>query len=490
MTTTTGPSQRTYLRELAIHAMRARGLEPAFPRDAIAEVEALREAPHATEEPVADLRGLLWCSIDNDDSRDLDQLSVAEELPGGEVKVLVAIADVDAAVQRGSAVDRHAGVNTVSVYTPAAVFPMLPEKLSTDLTSLADAQERLALVVEMLVQADGTFRESRVYGARVKNRAKLAYSSVGAWLDGRGPLPAAAAAVAGMDAQLRIQDRVAQALACQRHLHGALEFAAGEAEASWEGDRVAGLRMETPNRARALIENLMIAANGATARFLDQQRFPSIRRVVRVPERWDRIVALAAGYGDHLPPVPDARALNEFLTKRKAAAPDEFADLSHSVIRMLGSGEYVVDEPGADPPGHFGLAVRDYTHSTAPNRRYPDLLTQRLIKAALAGHPVPYSTDDLGRLAAHCTAQEDAAAKVERQMRKSAAAMVVAGRIGERWQAVVTGASSKGTFVRALDPPVEGMLVRGRNGLDVGDRITVRLVYVDIDRGFIDFERA
>ena len=488
--TTTGPSQRAYLRELAVNAMRTRGLEPAFPRDAIAEVGALDAAPRATEEPVNDLRTLLWCSIDNDDSRDLDQLSVAEELSSGDVKVLVAIADVDSAVPRGSAVDRHAGVNTVSVYTPAVIFPMLPEKLSTDLTSLADGQERLAIVVEMVVRADGTLKQSALYGARVKNRAKLAYRSVGAWLEGRGPLPEAAAAVPGMDRQLRIQDRVAQALACQRHLHGALEFAAGEAETSWDGDRVTGLSTIEPNRARSLIENLMIGANGATARFLDQQRFPSIRRVVEVPRRWDRIVALAAEYGEHLPAVPDSGALNDFLTRRKSAAPEEFPDLSRSIIKMLGSGEYVVDQPGADPPGHFGLAVKDYTHSTAPNRRYPDLLTQRLIKAALAGHPVPYSTAELVRLAAHCTAQEDAAAKVERQMQKSAAAMVVADRIGERWKAVVTGASPKGTFVRAFDPPVEGMLVRGQRGLDVGDRVTVRLASVDIDRGYIDFERV
>jgi len=485
-----GPgSQRAHLKDLAVAAMRARGLEPDFPPDAIAEADAMA-VPRTTEEAVRDLRALLWCSIDNDESRDLDQLSVGDDLGGGAVRILVAVADVDAAVRKGSPLDRHAAVNTVSVYTPAVIFPMLPERLSTDLTSLADAQDRLSIVVDMTIGTDGTLARSDVYGALVRNRAKLAYRSVGAWLEGAGPLPAAAAAVSGMDEQLRMQDRVAQALLRQRHLVGALEFGTIEAEPTFDGDRVTALRAEEPNRARALIENFMVAANGVVARFLDERGFASIRRVVRAPERWDRIVALAATYDERLPDAPDSRALSEFLARRKAASPDEFPDLSRSIIKMLGSGEYVVDLPGGDAPGHFGLAVRDYTHSTAPNRRYPDLLTQRLLKAALAGHQPPYATAELEQLAAHCTAQEDAAAKVERQIRKSAAAMVVAPRIGERWSALVTGASPKGTFVRAFDPPVEGMLVKGQAGLDVGDRVNVRLTHVDVDRGFIDFERA
>jgi len=303
-------------------------------------------------------------------------------------------------------------------------------------------------------------------------------------------LPAPAAAVSGMDGQLRMQDAVAQTLARRRHVLGSLEFGSIEAEPIFDGDRVTALRAEAPNRARSLIENFMVAANGIVARFLDERGCASIRRVVRAPKRWDRIVALAAGYGVRLPEQADSRALSDFLSRRRAAAPDEFPDLSRSIIKMLWSGEYVVDRPGADAPGHFGLAVRDYTHSTAPNRRYPDLLTQRLLKSALAGHPPPYSTPELEQLAARCTTQEDAAAKVERQTRKSAAAMVVASRVGERWEALVTGASPKGTFVRVLDPPVEGMLVAGQAGLDVGDRVTVRLLHVDVDRGFIDFERT
>jgi VacB/RNase II family 3'-5' exoribonuclease len=486
----TQPSNRAHLRAIAVDAMRARGLDPDFPADAVAEAAALGSAPARTEEPVRDLRALSWCSIDNDDSRDLDQLSVAEALPQGGVKVLVAIADVDAAAPKGSPIDLHAAVNTTSVYTPAAIFPMLPERLSTDLTSLVADEDRLSIVIELVVSADGSLTASDLYGATVRNRAKLAYDSVGAWLEGRGPLPPAAAAVAGMDAQLTLQDQVAQTLATRRHELGALELETIELQTTFDGDAVSGLHQQTPNRAKALIENLMIAANGATARFLDARGFPSIRRVVKAPERWERLVALARQTGDELPPAPDSPALAAFLAKRKAAAPEQFPDLSLSVIRLLGPGEYCVEASGGRSPGHFGLAVKDYTHSTAPNRRYPDLLTQRLVKAALAGHGVPYTIAELGQLATHCTQQEDAANKVERQVRKSAAALVVSSRIGERFDAIVTGASAKGTFVRTSAPPIEGMLVHGQQGLDVGDRIAVKLARANVDKGFIDFERA
>jgi VacB/RNase II family 3'-5' exoribonuclease len=483
-------SDRAHLRAIAVAAMRARGLDPDFPAEALAEVARLVEAPQSSEEPTRDLRSLLWCSIDNDDSRDLDQLSVAETLPTGVVKVLVAIADVDALAPKDSPVDRHAAVNTTSVYTPAIIFPMLPERLSTDLTSLGANNDRVSVVIEFTVATDGSLAQSDVYGALVRNRAKLAYNAVDAWLTGRGPLPPAAAAVDGIDAQLKIQDRAAQVLADVRHQHGALQFENTEVRPTFDGDTLSELQTDAPNRAKALIENLMIAANGVVARFLDQRGFPSIRRVVREPERWDRIVALASQTGDRLPATADVAALAEYLKKRRLADPSRFADLSHTVIRLLGSGEYVVDPPGAEPPGHFGLAVKDYTHSTAPNRRYPDLLTQRLIKAALAGHPAPYAIAELERLAAQCTRQEDAANKVERQVRKSAAAMLVASRVGARFDAVVTGASGKGTFVRVTTPPIEGKLVRGEVGLDVGDEVHVQLTHVDVDRGFIDFVRV
>jgi VacB/RNase II family 3'-5' exoribonuclease len=484
-------NHRARLRAIAVRAMRERDLEPDMPPDAIAAAGAVQSAPRTTEEPVRDLRERLWCSIDNDDSRDLDQLSVAEALPGSDVKVLVAIADVDVLVPKGSPADRHAQRNTTSVYTPAVMFPMLPEKLSTDLTSLNEAQDRLAVVVEFVVAAGGALPKSDVYGALVRNHAKLAYNAVGAWLDGSGPLPRAAADVPGMDEQLRMQDRAAQALARVRHERGALEFQTIEVQSVFDGDTLRDLQPQVANRAKALIENLMVAANGVTARFLDARDFPSLRRVVKSPERWDRIRAMADAVGDSLPASADSRALNDFLGRRKAADPDSFPDLSRTIIQLLGSGEYVVDPPGKEPPGHFGLAVRDYTHSTAPNRRYPDLITQRLVKAALARHPAPYSIAELERLAIQCTRQEDNATKVERQTRKSAAALIVQSRVGDEFKAIVTGASSKGTWVRVAMPPVEGRLVRGAGpGLDVGDRLRVRLSGVNVDRGFIDFERA
>jgi len=470
--------------------MRERGLDPDIPQDAQAQAAAIRAAPTTTEEPTRDLRTLLWCSIDNDDSRDLDQLSVAEALAAGDVKVLVAIADVDAAVPKGSPADRHAALNTTSVYTPAAIFPMLPERLSTDLTSLNAHQDRLSVVIEFVISPDGGLKSSDVYGAIVNNKAKLAYNAVGAWLAGDGPLPPAAAAVPGMDEQLRMQDRLAQALSRVRHELGALDFETIEVQNVFDGDTLSEVRAQTPNRAKSLIENLMIAANGVTARFLDAHGFPSLRRVVKSPERWDRIRTVAEELGDELPGAADSPALARFLARRKEADPATFPDLSLTVIRLLGRGEYIVDPPGEEPPGHFGLAVRDYSHSTAPNRRYPDLLTQRLVKAALAGHPSPYAIGELEKLATHCTQQEDAANKVERQVRKSAAAMVVESHVGEAFDACVTGASDKGTFVRVATPPIEGKLVRGERGLDVGDRLRVRLAHVDIDRGFIDFERA
>src|SRR5262245_57427549 len=385
--------------------MRSRGLDPEFPADAIAQAVAAKE-PRSSDAPARDLRSMPWCSIDNDDSRDLDQLSVAQQQDDG-VRMLVAIADVDAAVRKASPVDRHAALNTTSVYTPALVFPMLPEQFSTDLTSLNPSEDRLSIVVEFVVSSDGALTASDVYAALVRNQAQLAYNSVAAWLDRRGPLPPAAAAVPGMDEQLRLQDGVAQAVEKNRRARGALEFETIEVQHLFDGETLHEVRPQAPNRAKSLIENLMVTANGVVARFLDARGFPSLRRVVRSPERWDRIRDVAARLDDELPPAPDAKALGAFLARRRVAAPDLFADLSKTIISLLGSGEYVVDPPGAEPPGHFGLAVRDYSHSTAPNRRYPDLITQRLVKAALARQTSPYTIDELESLAAHCTKQED-----------------------------------------------------------------------------------
>jgi exoribonuclease-2 len=469
--------------------MLERGLLPDFSPAAMAEVNAIAEPAPEAGPSIRDLRGLPWASIDNDDSRDLDQLTVAQPLPGGDVKVLVAVADVTATVQIGSAIDAHARTNTTSVYTAAQVFPMLPERLSTDLTSLGQGQERPALVMEITVAKDGSVTASDVYRAVVLNRAKLAYDSVAAWLEGGAP-PPALSRVAGLDDQLRIQDRVAQAMGSLRHRHGALSLQTLEARPVFDGDELADLRPEEQNRAKRLIEDFMIAANGATVKYLAAKGFPSLRRVLRSPERWDRIRALAAALEKELPLAPSSRALEEFLTERRLADPAAFPDLSLSVIKLLGSGEYVVELPGGPGDEHFGLAVRDYTHSTAPNRRYPDLATQRLLKAAMAGGPPPYGNDELTELARHCTEQEDNATKVERRVRKSAAAMLLASRIGEQFDGLVTGAAAKGTWVRIFRPPVEGMLVQGSGGLDVGDRVRVTLVRADVQRGFIDFTRS
>jgi VacB/RNase II family 3'-5' exoribonuclease len=464
-----------------------RGFEPDFTADAVAQADAIRQAPTAATEPVRDLRQLPWFSIDNDDSRDLDQVSVAGRNADGQLYVLVGVADVDAAVPKGTAIDKHAAVNTTSVYTPAQVFPMLPVRLSNDMTSLNAGEDRLAIVVTFAIAADGSLASEDVYGARLKNQAQLVYDDVDAWLDGRAPLPENARKAGAIDEQIRLQDEIAQALSRRRHELGALDFDDSETRVQFAGDSLHELRPEVASRSKSLIENLMIAANGVVARFLDRHGSPSLRRVVKEPERWDRIVALAAMHGTTLPAAPDVLALSHFLQSQKAADPDQFPELSHAIVRLIGSGEYVVDTPDTVAPGHFGLAVKDYSHSTAPNRRYSDLITQRLIKAVLAGKPAPYSVPELTDLAGRCTEREDAANRVERQVRKSAAAMLVASRVGQTFTAVVTGASPKGTYVRTVAPRIEGRVVKGEHGLDVGDRVTARLVGVNVERGFIDF---
>ena len=489
-------NHRNILENIAYRAMLERGLLPDFSPAALAELDRLQPVNPSKREqtggPVEmrDLRGLLWASIDNDDSRDIDQLSVAEKLTGEQVKVLVAVADVDALVKDGSAIDSHARHNTTSVYTAARIFPMLPERLSTDLTSLNLDEDRLALVIEMVIDADGSLQSSDLYRALVRNRAKLAYNSVAAWLDGNGREPEALASVSGLAENLRLQDEAAQRMKDFRHVHGALSLQTIEAKPLFDGDQVRELEVEEKNRAKEIIEDFMIAANGVVARYLVAKNYPSIRRVVRTPKRWERIVELADEHGFSLPNKPDSKALEKFLTKQRAADPLRFPDLSLSVIKLMGAGEYVADLPGDTPPGHFGLAVRDYTHSTAPNRRYTDLLTHRLLKAALEDQPTPYSKDELDVLAKHCTEEEDAANKVERQVGKSAAALLLESRIGERFDAIVTGASEKGTWVRLLSVPVEGKVIHGFEGMDVGHRVHVQLQDVNVERGFIDFKRV
>ncbi|MFN7979354.1 MAG: RNB domain-containing ribonuclease [Vicinamibacterales bacterium] len=478
---------RPILHDLAARAMVDRGLIPAFSPDALEQLRHLPARPDDGAAAVRDLTALAWCSIDNETSRDLDQLTVAEPLASDAIRVLVAVADVDALVPKDSPLDAHARANTTSVYTAAVIFPMLPEELSTDRTSLNPGVDRLAIVVSMDVTADGTIARSDVCRARVRNHAKLAYPSVAAWLDGKGPEPAPIGRVAGLADNLRLQDEAAHRLRQRRRGAGRAVARDGRARPVFAGDDLSDLEEERKNRATELIEDFMIAANGVTARFLEDHGVAAIRRVVRSPRRWDRLVALAREHGDELPEAPDPVALDGFLDRARAREPERFTDVSLAVVKLLGAGEYVADVPGAEAPGHFGLAVKDYTHSTAPNRRYADLVTQRLVKAVLAGQPAPYGAAELAALATHLTAQEDAANKVERQVSKSAAALLLRGRIGDVFTGIVTGASSKGTWARVFHPPVEGRVVRGFESMDVGESVRLRLVDVNVERGFIDF---
>jgi VacB/RNase II family 3'-5' exoribonuclease len=439
---------------------------------------------------VRDLRSLLWSSIDNDTSRDLDQLEVAEQLPDGTMKILVAIADVDAFVPKGSPIDQQAAEQTTTVYTGVRTFPMLPEPLSTAITSLQEGANKLAVVIEFVVGTDGHIHSSTVYRGVVRNTGQLTYNAVGAWLEDRGPAPPKVAVSPDLQAQLRLQDAAAQALRNERYRHGALTIETIETRPVVLDDQVVRIETQERNRATELIEDFMIASNEVVARLLDARSVSSIRRVVKTPHRWDRIVALAATLGGRLPATPDSKALNDFLIARKSADPDHFADLSLAVIKLMGPGEYVLERPGDPEQGHFGLAVGDYTHSTAPNRRFADLVTQRLVKAVLADQPPPYTDDELRAVAASCTSRADAARKVERDMTKRIAAIAMSGRIGEIFDAIVTGVTAHGTFVRVLHPHVEGLLAQGQQGADVGDRLRVTLIRTDIEHGFIDFARA
>jgi exoribonuclease-2 len=473
------------LRDIARRVMGERGLAAEFTRAAVLELEGIK-APAAPEPGTRDVRSLPWSSIDNDDSRDLDQLSVGEALPGGAVRMCVAIADVAALVKKGGPIDAHARQNTTSVYTAAEMFPMLPEKLSTDLTSLNVNVDRVAVVVDMVFEPEGELRSSEIYPALVHNRAQLAYPSMAAWLDGTGPMPAGIAAVAGLEENLRLQDRMARRLRTRREEKGALSFETIQAKPVFSGMALRDLVADRSNTAKDLIEDLMVSANGVVARYFAAQRIPSIRRVVRTPVHWDRIAEIAADRGTELPKNPDPIALEKFLVTERRKDPLRFPDLSLSIIKLMGAGEYVVETPDGPGEGHFGLAVRDYTHSTAPNRRYPDVISQRMLKASLAGQPLPYTLPELQELADHCTEQEDAAKKVERQVAKSAAALLLSDRVGVTFDALITGASEKGTWARLLRPPVEGKLVVGYEGRKVGQTLRVKLLGVDVQRGHID----
>jgi len=478
----------------AAHAvMLERGFQPDFPKGTEEQLAAIEAHPEAPSAPGArDLRSLLWSSIDNDTSKDLDQIEWAEELPDGRIRVLVGVADVDARVAQGTVIDGHARSETTSVYTGVKVFPMLPAELSEGITSLNENQDRVAVVIEVCVDASGTASDGKAYRALVRNRAQLAYNSVGAWLEGRGDAPAKVAANGELAAQLKLQDKAAQCMLGSRFQHGALDLETIETRPVMLKDQAVDIARLEKNRATSLIEEFMVAANGVIAKTFEDAGVASIRRIVRTPKRWDRIVELASGLGTKLPADPDSKALNDFLLAQRAKDPDHFPDLSLAVVKLMGPGEYVLVKPKEASPGHFGLAVQDYTHSTAPNRRFPDVVTQRLLKAWLAQAAAPYSEGDLDAIAQRCTQMEDAARKVERDMQKRIAAVVLRPRIGQSFPAIVTGVNNYGTFVRTLDPHVEGMLVNAgkpgaKKGLDVGDRLTVKLVSTDPERGFIDF---
>ncbi|MGO9437307.1 MAG: RNB domain-containing ribonuclease [Terracidiphilus sp.] len=478
----------------AAHAvMIERGFQPNFPPGTDEQLAAIEAHPETPAAPGAqDLRSLLWSSIDNDTSKDLDQIEWAEQLSDGRIRVLVGVADVDARVAKATTIDGHARSETTSVYTGVQVFPMLPTKLSEGITSLNENEDRVAVVIEFVVDSTGAASDGKAYRALVRNRAQLAYNGVGAWLEGRGPAPAKVAASPELAAQLKLQDKAAQCMMGNRFQHGALDLETIETRPVMLKDQAVEIAKLEKNRATSLIEEFMVAANGVIARTFEDGGVASIRRIVRTPKRWDRIVELANGLGTKLPAEPDSKALNDFLLAQKQKDPDHFPDLSLAVVKLMGPGEYVLVKPNEVSPGHFGLAVQDYTHSTAPNRRFPDVVTQRLLKAWLAKAPQPYSESDLGVIAQRCTLMEDAARKVERDMQKRIAAVVLRPRIGQSFPAIVTGVNQYGTFVRTLDPHVEGMLVNAgkpgaKKGLDVGDRVTVKLVSTDPERGFIDF---
>lgn len=477
------------LTELAKRSMLERHLLVEFPLQVLKELQEIKGPAPGNFPQIKEMRELLWFSLDNDDSRDLDQLTYAKEINDNEFRIYIAIADVDSLVKKGSAIDRFAGENTTSVYTPSKIFTMLPEKLSTDLTSLNENEERVAIVVEIGIQLDGSINDYEIYKGFVRNQAKLAYPSVSNWLDGTSPPPLSIQSLPGLDHQVKLQDKIAKLLRQKRQDKGALTLQTIEPRTFIENDRILDIQANIQNRGQKLIEDFMIAANQCIANFLFSHQVPSLRRVVRIPKRWDRIVEIARKYDEALPLTPDVKALSLFLNKRAQIDPLHFPDLSLTIIKLLGNGEYVVQYPGEKSIGHFGLAVKDYTHSTAPNRRYPDIITQRLVKSLIENTLRPYSSSELEKLALHCTQKEDDAEKVERKMKKSAACLLFQSKINQEFDAIVTGASSQGTWVRTLHPPVDGKLTQGYKNTDVGDFIRVKLVHVDVEKGFIDFVR-
>lgn len=474
------------LAQLAYQIMKERGLEPDFPKEELQQLQQIND-PAPLPSKYTDLRSLLWCSIDNDNSRDLDQLTYAERENDGGATLWIAIADVDSLVKKDSPIDAHARTNTTSVYTPAKIFPMLPEKLSTNLTSLNENEDRVAIVVRIQVDQAGNAKNSSIFQALVHNYAQLTYDAIGGWLEGKNVLSDKVKKVQGLENALKTQHEIAQILKQRRHKAGSLTLESSEAEVKITNNNQIIVQLAPHNFAHQLIEEFMIAANIAVAQHFREEKIPSLRRVVRIPKYWNRIVEIAKGFGENLPQQPDSKALDTFLINRKKADPESFPDLSLTVIKLLGRGEYIVENDKDSPVGHFALALSNYTHSTAPNRRFPDLISQRQYKAFLRNEKGPYTLKELYNLAAHCTQQEDAAIKVERQLNKSAAAALLSSQIGASFKGIITGAGEKGTWVRIFQPAVEGKVIQGFEKLNIGDKVSVQLKFVDISKGFIDF---
>ena len=463
-----------------------RGFIPDFSKDILVELASIT----APAEPrigssFRDMRGFLWVSIDNDDSRDLDQLTYAEDN-----RIFVAVADVDAIVKKGLPIDVRAAHNTTSVYTPTLIFPMLPLKLSNDLTSLNENSDRCAIVVEMEVSEEGRFELIGIHPALVRNRAKLTYHNVAGCLEKGICLGHLIPSLPGLRKQLALQNKIAERIQDFRNAQGALEFGISEVEPIVVDGIPVGLQERVQNKAHKLIENYMIAANVCVTEFLHKQNLPTLRRVVRTPKRWDRIVSLAKLLGVTLPPKPDPKALRAFLLRQKEKEPLSFPELSLAIIKLIGRGEYVLSSSRGKDLGHFNLAELEYAHTTAPNRRFPDVIMQRLLKSYLFGEPIPYTKKELAAIAENCTRKEADAEKVERRLVKCAAAMVLVKEIGRQFKAMVTGMTDRGTWVRLMEYPVEGKLVLGAQKLDVGDYLQVKLVHVDVMKGHIDFQKV
>ncbi|MFA4850116.1 MAG: RNB domain-containing ribonuclease [Methanoregula sp.] len=476
------------LKAISFFAMQKYGFKPEFPKAVIREVNAIHpDTSEAIGKNEMDLRSLLWSSIDNYDSEDLDQMEYCERGPDHEIKVKIAIADVDHYVPKHSQADQYAAYNGSSVYTGIVTYPMLPDRLSKGISSLLPGQDCRAVIIEYTVLANGSVRHGNLYRAIVANKAKLIYEEVGDWLEGSGPIPQKVRDVAGLEAQVRLQHEAALRLKKFRAEQGALELETIEAEPVVENGTVKDLVLQKKNMARNLIEEFMVAANGTTVAFLGNARIPMIQRIVRIPKHWDGIVLTAALYGETLPDEPDAKALTDFLVRQKEADPVRFPDLSLTIVKLMGAGEYVPLDPGESPIGHFALAVTDYTHGTAPNRRYVDLIIQRLVKTVLDKAESPYSIEELVDQSAWLTEKEKGSKKVERFMRKAAAAVLLQNSIGNSFEALVTGASDKGTYVRLITPPAEGRVMQGQQGLRVGEKVRVRLLKTDPMNGYVDF---